>query len=263
MTTGTLHASDAFALRAYDYGEAHKIVVLFTRADGLIRAVAHGARSAKNKYGAAFELLSEVTVAYREREGRELAQLTACDVKRARFAIAADPSAMAMLGYWAELVCELFPPRQASDPAYRLLSASCEVVERQVAAGSEEAWRVQSPLTAYVETWLLRLAGFLPSWKRCALCGSVFDPEGAARLAFDGTPSCPDCQPAGRAISPAARRAYAAIQRLAPDDFLSQSPPAPVLDDLAEVNQRLLQAALERPLKSYAVWRRLRAESPQ
>ncbi len=260
MTAATLHSSDAFTLRAYDYGEAHKIVVLFTRADGLIRAVAHGARSAKNKYGAALELLSEVAVAYREREGRELAQLVTCDVKRARFSVAADPSAMAMLGYWAELTLELFPPREPNDPVYRLLAVGCESVERRLALGVGAARRAQPALAAYVETWLLRLAGFLPAWGRCALCGTTFKPESAARLATDGTPACLDCLAVGQTIDPSARRAYAAIQRLAPGDFLAQAPTASVLEDLAEINQRLLQAALERPLKSYAVWRRLRAE---
>lgn len=260
MASATLHTSDAFVLRTYDYAEAHRIVVLFTRADGLIRAIAHGARSAKSRYGAAFELLSEVTVAYREREERELAQLTTCEVKRTRFAAAADPSTMAMLGYWAELVYELFPPHQTNDPVYRLLAVGCAAVERQLAAGGDAARRTQPALAAYVETWLLRLAGFLPAWRRCAMCGTVFDAEEEARLGADGTPACRRCLSAGRAFGPPTRRAYADIQRLAPEDFLAQSPPAAVLDDVAEINQRLLQAAIERPLKSYAVWRRLRAE---
>ncbi|MCS7078789.1 MAG: DNA repair protein RecO [Chloracidobacterium sp.] len=262
MSTTTLRSGDAFVLRAYDYAEAHKIVVLFTRTDGLIRAVAHGARSARSKYGAAFELLSEVAVAYREREGRELAQLTSCDVKRTRFAAAADPAAVAMLGYWAELVCELFPPHQANDPVYRLLAVGCEAIERRLALSVAEAWRIQPALTVYVETWLLRLAGFLPTWKQCALCGAAFGAGETARLAADGTPGCQSCLPVGRWLGPLTRGAYAAIQRLVPDEFLAQTPAPAVLDEVAEVNQRLLQAAIERPLKSYAVWRRLRAEPP-
>ncbi|MFQ3580937.1 MAG: DNA repair protein RecO [Chloracidobacterium sp.] len=261
MPLAVLHTSDAFVLRTYDYGEGHKIVVLFTRLDGLIRAVAHGARSSKNKYGAALELLSEVAITYREREGRDLAQLVTCDVKRTRFSAAADPATLAMLAYWAELVSELFPPHQANDPVYRLLSVGCEAIERRLSTGLDEARQAQPALAAYVETWLLRLAGFLPSWRQCARCGAFFDAEQPARLASDGTPACRSCVSAGRDIGPLTRRAYAAIQRFGPDEFLGQAVPTHVVADVAEVNSRLMQAVVERPLKSYAVWQRLRAET--
>ncbi len=267
MAATTLHTTDAFVLRTYDYAEAHRIIVLFTRVDGLIRAVAPGARSTRRKYGAAFELLSEVTVAYREREGRELAQLTAWEVKQTRFAAAADPSTVALLGYWAELVSELFPPHQANDPVYRLLAAGCEAVERQLAHGRGDVWRAQPLLNAYVETWLLRLAGFLPDWRRCALCGTRFDHDSVARLTGDGTPACRRCLSVGRLIRPPAHRAYIAIQRLAPNAFLDAFLVQPVeetgLDDLTEANRRLLERVIERPLKSYAVWQRLRLEPPE
>jgi DNA repair protein RecO (recombination protein O) len=110
----TLHTSDAFVLRTYPYGEAHKVVVLFTRSGGLVRAVAYGAQSKRQKYGAALELFSEVSVVYRERQGQELVSLVACDVKRLHFAATSDPVLMAMLAYWAELTSELFPAHQAT-----------------------------------------------------------------------------------------------------------------------------------------------------
>jgi DNA repair protein RecO (recombination protein O) len=251
----TLHTSDAFVLRTYPYGEAHKVVVLFTRSGGLVRAVAYGAQSKRQKYGAALELFSEVSVVYRERQGQELVSLVACDVKRLHFAATSDPVLMAMLAYWAELTSELFPAHQANDPVYRLLAAACDLADRHAQTPRPET---PDALMVYVETWLLRLAGFLPDWKHCARCGVDLLSTPAARLSADGTPGCTTCLAYGRDISLPARRAYAAIQRQSPGDFWHQAPAADTLAELAALNGQLVCLALERPPKSRAVWQQLR-----
>lgn len=256
MSATALHSSDAFVLRTYSYGEAHKVVVLFTRSNGLVRAVAHGAQSKRQKYGATLELFSEVSVVYRERQGQELVQLVSCDAKRLHFTAASDPVVMAMLAYWAELTGELFPAHQANDAVYRLLSAGCALAERYV--------QTQTPaepdaLLLYVETWLLRLAGFLPDWKRCARCGVDLLSAATARLSADGTPGCAACLVYGQNVSLAARRAYVTMQRQSPGDFWHQSPAAETLAELSALNGQLVCLALERPPKSRAVWQQLRA----
>ncbi|MGQ9896131.1 MAG: DNA repair protein RecO [Acidobacteriota bacterium] len=253
----TLHTSDAFVLRTYPYGEAHKVVVLFTRSSGLARAVAHGAQSRRQKYGAALELFSEVYVVYRERPGQDLVSLVTCDVKRLHFAVAADPVVMAMLSYWAELTSELFPPYQPNNAVYRLLAAGCELAERYVQA----PLAIPDALMAYVETWLLRLAGFLPDWKHCTRCGVDLLSTPAARLATDGTPGCVSCLAHGQDVSLLARRAYAAIQRQSPGEFWHQAPDANTLAELFALNGQLVCLALERSPRSRVIWQQLRAGS--
>jgi DNA repair protein RecO (recombination protein O) len=251
----TLHTSDAFVLHTYPYGEAHKVVVLFTRSSGLVRAVAYGAQSRRQKYGAALELFSEVHVVYRERQGQELVSLVACDVKRLHFAAASNPVVMSMLAYWAELISGLFPAHQPNDAVYRLLVAGCDLVERHAQGLLPET---PDALMVYVETWLLRLAGFLPDWKHCARCGADLLSTPTARLSADGMPGCVTCLAYGREISLPARRAYVAMQRQSPGDFWHHAPAADTLAELAALNGQLVCLALERPPKSRAVWQQLR-----
>ena len=50
-----LYRDDAVVLRTYKLGEADRIIVLFTRAHGKVRAVAKGIRRTKSKFGARIE----------------------------------------------------------------------------------------------------------------------------------------------------------------------------------------------------------------
>lgn len=52
----------AFVIRTYDFGEADRIVVLFTQTQGLIRGVAKGVRRAKSRFGSRLQPFVELDV---------------------------------------------------------------------------------------------------------------------------------------------------------------------------------------------------------
>ena len=70
-----LYTAEALVLRTYKLGEADRIVVFLTRDRGKKRGVAHNARKSRKRFGAALEPLTEVRVAYFEKERRELVGL--------------------------------------------------------------------------------------------------------------------------------------------------------------------------------------------
>ncbi|MGO2653835.1 DNA repair protein RecO, partial [Corynebacterium casei] len=41
----------AVVIRSYDFGEADRVIVLLTKHNGLVRAVAKGVRRAKSRFG--------------------------------------------------------------------------------------------------------------------------------------------------------------------------------------------------------------------
>lgn len=248
----TLHLAEGFALKTFPYAEAHRVCVFFTRQHGIVKAVAHGSRSLKSKFGSGLELFSEIRMSYREREDRELGQLVTCDVLKSRFDAASDPVTAAMLSYWAELVIEFFPPHQANDAVYRLLTASLACLEQPFEPDS---------LFHYVETWIVRLAGFFPDLKTCLTCGTPFAPDSDIRIAHDGSPECVACgSPANATITTEARRVYSKLVRTSPAEFSTLVIEPFARESLAEANQRIIGAILERPLKSYSIWRQLRME---
>lgn len=248
----TLQSAEGFALKTFPYAEAHRVCVFFTRQHGVIKAVAHGSRSLKSKFGSGLELFSEVKLSYREREDRDLGQLVTCDVVRSRFDAASDPSTQAMLSCWAELVIEFFPPHLANDAVFRLLTAALDCLDRPFQPDS---------LFHYVETWLLKLAGFFPDLRACPTCQTPFADDADIRIAHDGTPECLHCgSPSGATLTTDARRVLAKLLRTAPAEFGTLEMETSARSSLAEVNQRLIGATLERPLKSYSIWRQLRME---
>ena len=70
-----LYTAEALVLRTYKLGEADRIVVFLTRDRGKKRGVAPNARRSRKRFGAALEPLTEVRVAYFEKERRDLVGL--------------------------------------------------------------------------------------------------------------------------------------------------------------------------------------------
>ena len=83
-----LYTADALILRTYKLGEADRIVVFLTRDRGKKRGVAKGARRARSRFAAALEPMTEVRVAYFERERRELVGLNYAEPVRSPMALA-------------------------------------------------------------------------------------------------------------------------------------------------------------------------------
>src|SRR5258705_5514085 len=63
-----LYTADALILRTYKLGEADRIVVFLTRDRGKKRGVAKGARRPRSRFAAALEPMTEVKLAYFEKE---------------------------------------------------------------------------------------------------------------------------------------------------------------------------------------------------
>ena len=77
-----LRETEAIVLRTYRLGEADKIVSLFTRQMGRLRAVAAGARRTKSRYGSTLEPLSYVRIWVFERENRDLLRMNSAEIDR-------------------------------------------------------------------------------------------------------------------------------------------------------------------------------------
>ena len=77
-----LYTADALVLRTYKLGEADRIVVFLTRDRGKKRGVAKGARRPRSRFTGALEPLTEVSVAYFEKERRELVGLNYAETRR-------------------------------------------------------------------------------------------------------------------------------------------------------------------------------------
>src|SRR5512136_2329970 len=181
-----LYTTEAVILRTYKLGETDRIVVFLTRDRGKRRGVARGARRPRSRFAGALEPLTKVTVAYFEKERRELVSLNYAEAEQSPLA-APDPRALGYVEYFAELLDEWAPDSDPNEKLYRLGASTVDACVAGVPIDS---------LARYFEFWVLRLQGVYPSHLACHGCGSVLD-DGEGGGAFlapgDAVLSCPSC----------------------------------------------------------------------
>ncbi len=123
--------------------------------------MAKGARRQRSKFAGALEPLTEVQVAYFEKENRELVGLNYAETVRSPLSMVgpakAGPhgghDALGYVSYFAELLDEWAQDADADDRLYRLGASMLDAL----AAGAPV-----EPLARYFEYWLLRLQGLYP-----------------------------------------------------------------------------------------------------
>ena len=158
-----LYTADALVLRTYKLGEADRIVVFLTRDRGKKRGVAKGARRPRSRFTGALEPLTEVRVAYFEKERRELVGLNYAETHRSPLTLT-DLDALGYVSYFAELLDEWAQEADADDRLYRLGVSMLEALS----AGAPV-----EPLARYFEYWLLRLQGVYPESRGTLSDGAV------------------------------------------------------------------------------------------
>jgi DNA repair protein RecO (recombination protein O) len=148
-----LYTADALVLRTYKLAEADRIVVFLTRDRGKKRGVAPHARRPRSRFTGALEPLTEVRVAYFEKERRELVNLNYAETVRSPLADA-NPESLAYSHYFAELIDAWAAD---ADPDERLFRLGCSVLDALATGAPADA------LARYFECWLLRLQGVYPA----------------------------------------------------------------------------------------------------
>jgi DNA repair protein RecO (recombination protein O) len=219
-----LHTADALILRTYKLGEADRIVVFLTRDRGKKRGVAKGARRPRSRFVGALEPLTEVKVAYFERERRELVGLNYAETVRSPLILAMagtagepDEAPLQYVAYFAELLDEWAQEGDADERLFRLGISMVEALADGVPV---------EPLARYFECWLLRLQGLYPEAR--------------------GT------------LSAGAQTFLAASRAVGPRQLADVSVETRVLRELETVHRSLISMHLEKTLKSDRVIRDLR-----
>jgi DNA repair protein RecO (recombination protein O) len=145
--------SETFVLRTYPFRESDLIVSFFTRDLGKLRGVARHARRPKSPFGSGLERLSQVRMAYFQKENSELVNLSGCDLLQSQFAMQSDYERSLALDYFTEVAEQLLPPQEPNEKFFRLLMA----VLADLRAGGN-IWQA----AAYFTLWTVRLTGVLP-----------------------------------------------------------------------------------------------------
>ena len=122
--------SDTFVLRTYPFREADLIVSFLTRDLGKLRGVARRARRPKSPFGSGLERLSQVRMAYFQKENAELVSLNGCELIESQFGLQSEYALSVVLDYFTEVAEQLLPAHEPNEKFFRLMVAMLAYLRR-------------------------------------------------------------------------------------------------------------------------------------
>jgi DNA repair protein RecO (recombination protein O) len=158
-----LFKTEAIVLRSIRYGEADRILHLYTRDRGRVGAIAKGVRRPKSRFGGRLEPLFRVDLVMHEGRG-ELATVTSASTVSAHPRLRDGREPLQRATQACDAVLRLFDSQEPNRPAYNLLCNELSLLDAQ----PEAATRSQA-LSFRLK--LLLAAGFMPELGACASCG--------------------------------------------------------------------------------------------
>lgn len=174
---------DAVVLRHADYGEADRMLTLYTRQFGKTRVVAKGVRKISSRKAGHIEPFTHVKLQLAR--GRDMFVLTQADTVDAYLSLREDLILTSHASYVIELLDRFTYENETENPAiFRLLT---ETLARL--ALNLDTWLV----IRYYEIRLLDQLGFRPQLFECANCGREIKPEDQFFSFSAGGVICPRC----------------------------------------------------------------------
>lgn len=174
---------EAVVLRRSDYGEADRLVTLYTRQLGKVRALAKGVRKIASRKAGHLEPFTHVKLQLSK--GRDLPLLTQADTVNAYLTLREDLLLTGYASYVVELLDRFTYEDEVAHPAlFRLLT---ETLARL--ASKSDPWLV----LRYYEMRLLDNLGFRPRLFECVNCGREIKPEDQFFSFSAGGVICPRC----------------------------------------------------------------------
>jgi DNA repair protein RecO (recombination protein O) len=188
--------TEAIVLRSLRFGEADRILHVYTLAHGRMGVIAKGARKTKSRFGGRLEPLSHVEFLLHVGSG-ELATLTGADLVRSHAPAREKPYRLAVGLIGAEAMLRLFPEQERSDRAFTALVRFLDLLDDlPVRDGVRPEL---DPLGLAFQLKLLWVAGYLPHLGSCAECGASESFAGFSAQA--GGVVCRDCARASSSIA--------------------------------------------------------------
>jgi DNA repair protein RecO (recombination protein O) len=176
-------------LRSLRFGEADRILHLYTLDRGRIGAVAKGVRRTKSRFGARLEPLSHVELMLHQ-GGGELHTVTGAELIRPHSAAREDGYRLSVGLVGLEAMLRLFSEQEANQRAFEALTRFLDLVDDTPSLAPARA--SVDPLALSFQLKLLWLSGYLPHLGSCAECGSPADPPGGFSPQAGGA-VCRDC----------------------------------------------------------------------
>lgn len=252
MTDFRSFRASAVVLRHSDWGEADRILTLYTREQGMVRAIAKGARKVTSRKAGHLQPFTHITVQLAK--GRDLLIVTQVETVNAFLPLHDDLVKTGYAAYVVELLLRFSYEEESANPSvFRLLVETLDRIEKE-----DEAWLA----IRYYEMRFLDAVGFRPQLFECANCGREILAEDQFFSFTAGGVICPRCGdgvPNLMRISLEALKYLRHFQRSSYRDASRAKPSFEVQKEAEVLMQNYFTHLLERELNSPGFIRKVRS----
>ncbi|MCK4741100.1 MAG: DNA repair protein RecO [Anaerolineales bacterium] len=186
-----LYRAEGIVLSRKDFGEADRLLTVFTREYGKLKQIAKGVRRPKSRKAGHLELFTRVQLL--AARGRELDVITQVEAIETYPQLSKNLQLVGQASYILELVKHFAVQGEVNRELYRLLVETL---------GRLNSGDPSSKVTRYFELRLLELAGYRPELFRCGHCQLEIRPEAQFFSYIDGGVLCPNCGREQKGVRP-------------------------------------------------------------
>ena len=180
--TGNRFTTEALVIKEMNVGESDRLVTLFTRDYGVIKAFASGAKNLKSKKGSATSLLTYGSFTIkRKNESNRIYDATPISFF---FGAGSDIEVLTLSQYFCELANEFAVSGTPNDELLRLILNSLHFLTKQK--------RYPPLIKAVTELRTAVISGYSPNLIACDICGKFEDDVMYFNLQ-DGNLRCGEC----------------------------------------------------------------------
>jgi DNA repair protein RecO (recombination protein O) len=219
---GRSFKTEAIVLRSIRFGEADRIIHLYSRDRGRLGAIAKGVRRPRSRFGGRLEPCFRLDLVLYQGRG-ELATVTSASTLDGYPRLRSQGSSLAAAARACDAVLRLLDAAERNPAAYHLLRRYLALLDEEAGGGREGGEGVGGRALAAALSFRLKLAlaaGFAPELASCARCG-----EADHLTAFSGAAGgivCASCERGSFALATDAHEFM--VEALARP--LAQAPPA-------------------------------------
>ncbi len=178
--------TEAIVLRSIRYGEADRILHLYTPHHGRIGAIAKGARRSRSRFGARLEPFFRVKLVMHQGRG-ELFTVSSVDTVAVHAGLRDHAATLDAAARAADAVSRLFETAEPHPEVFTLLA-------NELALLCQDAAQARPANGLAFRLKLLLAAGFVPQLGSCAACGEADHLQGFSASA--GGVVCSSCEAA-------------------------------------------------------------------
>ena len=235
-------AVEAVVLRHSNWGEADRLLVLYSREQGKLRAIAKGVRRLRSRKAGHLEPFTCAKLLLAR--GRDLWIVTQAETVDAYLPLREDLIRTGHAAYLVELIDRFTYEEGENRQLYQLLLDTFHRL-----TGEQDVFTA----IRFFEIHLLDLLGFRPQLFSCVQCGRDIQAEAQYFSALSGGVLCPRCgsaNPSARPVSMLALKYLRHIQRSTYSDALRAHPEPAIRHEMETLLQYYLTYLLERGLNT-------------